>query len=514
MSPARSIPTRAGGFASWLMRWLPPLVTPAGQISLPISGRAEQFLVAAILLGSDGTDERLVGEALACDPALTLWATLRSAQSGDAEILSLEPLSEWLAAATLEKFSTPSCATPCQDSAPDSDPTAAAKSADGWADLAAESLAIASLAARVAEHRKLDFQRAYFLGLLHLAAGWLAKSSTSASRPALEAALPAGLAESLAAIHTSAAAGAAGKITTAEHSVAAAIRLAGSKGSPGRALAGFKFNRREYAAQVAAARGDWLSPSGSGTLSALVRKLNRLQALEQDFQRTLENEKLDALKELAYGAGHEINNPLANISARAQTLLQLERNPDRRRLLAAIHTQAFRAYEMIADMMLFARPPQPRREAVELGPLLREVVDELVPQARSTNTELILRLPAAPVTICADKTQIAVAVRAVCVNALEALTSGGRVDVELHEPTSLSNTAQLTISDTGPGIAEETRRHIFDPFYSGREAGRGLGFGLSKCWRIVTMHGGQVAVESSPGKGAQFTISLPKSNGR
>ena len=76
------------------------------------------------------------------------------------------------------------------------------------------------------------------------------------------------------------------------------------------------------------------------------------------FEERLEQEKLAALKELAYGAGHEVNNPLANIAARAQTLLEDEVDPERRRKLIAIHRQAMRAHEMIADLMLFARPPQ------------------------------------------------------------------------------------------------------------------------------------------------------------
>jgi signal transduction histidine kinase len=68
---------------------------------------------------------------------------------------------------------------------------------------------------------------------------------------------------------------------------------------------------------------------------------------------------------------------------------------------------------------------------------------------------------------------------------------------------------QIVISDDGPGIAPELHSKIFDPFYSGREAGRGLGFGLSKCWRIVTLHGGWIDVSSQPGQGTTFTLGLP-----
>jgi signal transduction histidine kinase len=70
--------------------------------------------------------------------------------------------------------------------------------------------------------------------------------------------------------------------------------------------------------------------------------------------------------------------------------------------------------------------------------------------------------------------------------------------------------ADLLVTDTGPGIPEEIRTHLFDPFYSGREAGRGLGFGLSKCWRIVELHGGTIEVSGGDGKLTCFAIRLPR----
>jgi len=81
----------------------------------------------------------------------------------------------------------------------------------------------------------------------------------------------------------------------------------------------------------------------------------------------------------------------------------------------------------------------------------------------------------------------------------------------LSNPQSAIRNPQfvLTVTDTGPGIPPEIRPHIFDPFFSGREAGRGLGLGLSKAWRIVQMHGGTISVESESGTGARFIIALP-----
>jgi signal transduction histidine kinase len=231
------------------------------------------------------------------------------------------------------------------------------------------------------------------------------------------------------------------------------------------------------------------------------------------FDERLEQAKLEALKELAYGAGHEINNPLANIAARAQTLLEDERDPERRRKLVAIHRQAMRAHEMIADLMLFARPPAMNVAEFDLARVVRAVVDEVREIGVERGIELECETGDVPLVIVGDETQLGVAIGAVAKNAIEAVGASGRVDVALRRSTIGDETwAEVIVRDNGPGISAEVRRHLFDPFFSGREAGRGLGFGLSKCWRIVTQHGGSVAVNSVGGAGAEFTISLPLDN--
>src|SRR5688572_22062713 len=109
--------------------------------------------------------------------------------------------------------------------------------------------------------------------------------------------------------------------------------------------------------------------------------MDSLHQLPPDLQALLEREKLEALAEFAAGAGHEMNNPLAVICGRAQLLLDGERDPRRRRELAIIHTQAMRVYEMIADLMLFARPPQPQLSQVDAAEVCRQALDEIAPQA-------------------------------------------------------------------------------------------------------------------------------------
>jgi C4-dicarboxylate-specific signal transduction histidine kinase len=103
-----------------------------------------------------------------------------------------------------------------------------------------------------------------------------------------------------------------------------------------------------------------------------------------------------------------------------------------------------------------------------------------------------------------------VAVQAVGQNALEAVDEGGHVHILVRrsEPAD-EEWGEISIRDDGPGIPADVREHLFDPFFSGREAGRGLGFGLCKCWRIVNEHGGQVTIQRPAEGGAEISIQLP-----
>jgi signal transduction histidine kinase len=228
---------------------------------------------------------------------------------------------------------------------------------------------------------------------------------------------------------------------------------------------------------------------------------------QAEYSARLERDKLEALKELAYGASHEINNPLANIAARAQSLLEDETDPERRRKLISIHRQAMRAHEMIADLMLFARPPKLKLASCDVPQLVRRVVDEHAAVAAERDIVVECEL-AGGSCVLADDTQLAIAIAALLTNALEAIGADGRVRVAVRSLPDDPPRIVISVTDDGPGISDKVRAHMFDPFFSGREAGRGLGFGLSKCWRIVTEHGGQVAAHNSGRRGAEFSIIL------
>lgn len=227
-----------------------------------------------------------------------------------------------------------------------------------------------------------------------------------------------------------------------------------------------------------------------------------------DFDRRLRDAKLAALAEFAAGAGHEINNPVATILGRAQLLLKSEADPSRRRALATIASQALRIRDMIGDLMLFARPPEPQPAWTDLARNAAEVCAPFAERAAEAGVSLRLECDEA-VLIYADPLQIAVALTAVVENALNAVDRGGTITVHIEESNGLPT---ATITDNGPGFTDADREHAFDPFYSGRQAGRGLGFGLPKAWRIITLAGGTIDITSQPGHTA-VRLSLPRPAG-
>lgn len=219
-------------------------------------------------------------------------------------------------------------------------------------------------------------------------------------------------------------------------------------------------------------------------------------------------ERLESLAEFAAGAGHEINNPLGTILGRVQLLLPGERDRERQRLLQTIGAQALRVRDMIGDVMLFARPPQPQPVEVPLASVLERVESRFASELAALHLEVDREVPR-DLVVFADATQLAVVWSELLRNALRASPAGGRLTMRARRAEGAGSLVEFSLADQGDGLSEVDRRHLFDPFYSGRQAGRGLGFGLCKCWRIVTNHGGCLHVENQPGGGVLATVHWP-----
>jgi signal transduction histidine kinase len=158
--------------------------------------------------------------------------------------------------------------------------------------------------------------------------------------------------------------------------------------------------------------------------------------------------------------------------------------------------------------MLFARPPQPEFADCNLVKIIRTVVGQL--QKTFTGMEVVLNLPTTTVTSFADESQLSTLVSHLLRNAFEAGLDNegpdGAITVQLACDTEFA--ASLSVTDNGPEIPAKIRKHLFDPFFSGRQAGRGLGFGLCHCWQIVRMHNG-ILMQESVEQGNRFLAVLP-----
>lgn len=222
----------------------------------------------------------------------------------------------------------------------------------------------------------------------------------------------------------------------------------------------------------------------------------------------LQQAKLRALAELAAGAGHEINNPVATILGHVQLLLARETDPERRQSLATIGGQAYRIRDMISDLMLFARPPEPRRQTIDLSAAVVETAGKLQPDLGDGCRIEINASTSVP--IWADRVQVHVVISSLIRNSVEAIEGRGVVRVRSSAAVREGVAGGLLeVSDNGTGFSELEREHLFDPFFSGRQAGRGLGFGLSKCWRIVSLHGGAIWMDSNPEQGTKLSVFWP-----
>jgi signal transduction histidine kinase len=484
---------------------LPTLTAQAAEWRLPLPDQAAVQLLTCLFAPSQRRRVECLSQTLKGYPSFLVWVVCRDAAHAADPPETIGQLANRFSPELLSELNW--------SDAGRSGNRWLSSSEKRWASLTERSLRVAELAATMAGETsassgasRRQSGQAYLLGLLHGACDWLSSCGPAVrvSRGATRASpLPDWLVRSLQSLQLEADDG--GAIAVVRQAVAQCATRGDEHAVTSPAADGKQKESADECCLVGA------------ILPQVVTTLRRLEQLESRFEATLEQEKLESLREFAYGASHEINNPLANISTRAQTLLREETNPEKRRRLATINAQAFRAHEMISDMMLFAKPPELVPELVEVQELVRASTGELQPQADQQGTKLVFQMPPVPVMFEGDRVQLIVALRSLCVNALEALGSGGTVEIRVGTlPASAYDEepwVEISVADNGPGIPPHVRRHLFDPFFSGREAGRGLGLGLSKCWRIVTLHGGCIDVVSQAGQGAVFSIRLPRRPG-
>jgi len=236
---------------------------------------------------------------------------------------------------------------------------------------------------------------------------------------------------------------------------------------------------------------------------------NLLGELRADFDYELRDAKLAGLAEFAAGAGHEINNPLAVISGNAQLILAKEDDPGTQKSLHTIIRQTKRIHDILQGTRHFARPPLPMKETIEPARWLPAVVAGYEPEADPKGLSLTID----PTTIDrtwkleADPLQLRQILGQLIRNGIDAAPRGGWVRVSVE---ATLRSFRIIVEDNGEGPKPEHLEHLFDPFFSGRSAGRGRGIGLSIAWRLAQLNGGDVRYCRITDGPTRFVLSLPR----
>ncbi|HLC42557.1 MAG TPA: ATP-binding protein, partial [Methylomirabilota bacterium] len=221
--------------------------------------------------------------------------------------------------------------------------------------------------------------------------------------------------------------------------------------------------------------------------------------------RLSESEQLAAVGELAAGVAHEIRNPLAAI-VNATTLFTREESltpAERMHTLDAVKKEAKRLNTILSDFLSFARPREPKR----VRGSIRDTVEHVVTLLRSEqNGHVQVEVAVDPTvpSFAFDPDQLTQVLWNIALNGVEAMGGQGRLRMDVAWKNA---EAVITISDEGPGIPLEERGRVFQPFFSKKRGGTGLGLAVAR--RIIAAHGGSIDLESNPGRGCRFIIRLP-----
>ena len=249
-----------------------------------------------------------------------------------------------------------------------------------------------------------------------------------------------------------------------------------------------------------------------------------LTQVEQREERERLRDRLASLGEMAAGIAHELKNPLAGIEVMAGLLRrQVPDSADAPSLLADIMSEAKLANAIVVDMLEFVRPIRLQMEQIDIVDVLRQSVSQSqVHPARGQST-VLLNLHGGLPMIDGDHTQLCQVFTNLLTNAFEALGGQGRVtiiaagEVEEQDPAFAADRPAPTpvvvidVADTGPGIPPDLNDRIFNPFFTTKTTGSGLGLPIVR--KIVDAHEGRIDLTSEPGVGTRFRITLPVSSG-
>jgi signal transduction histidine kinase len=237
----------------------------------------------------------------------------------------------------------------------------------------------------------------------------------------------------------------------------------------------------------------------------LALALENAQLVSERAQR----ERLAGLGQMAAVIVHEVKNPLGIIRVAAGTLKQRARDDASIELAACVEDEVDRVDATVRRLLELARPPQPRFADCDLERMIEQTLDRLRPDLQAAG--VIVRTELAAVRARVDADELRRALLNLLLNARAAMPDGGTLAVRLRPPppaaTGPGRSVEIDVEDSGVGMDEATRRQLFRPFFTTRHGGTGLGLAFVK--RVVEDHRGAIRVESQPGRGSLFTVTIP-----
>ena len=237
-------------------------------------------------------------------------------------------------------------------------------------------------------------------------------------------------------------------------------------------------------------------------------------------EHLLRAQRMESIGTLAGGIAHDLNNILAPILMSVEMLQMKTADPETNRWLSMIRENADRGSELIKQVLTFARGMQGERIPVQLKHILKDLISVLK-ETLSKSINIKFDIANDIWTVMADPTQVHHVLMNICINARDAMPSGGALSISAKNVTLDENYARMeadvrpgrfaliTIADTGTGMTPRVKERIFDPFFTTKDVGKGTGLGLSTALTIVKSHGGFMNVYSEPGQGTRFSIYFP-----
>jgi len=240
--------------------------------------------------------------------------------------------------------------------------------------------------------------------------------------------------------------------------------------------------------------------------------------LEESREQLFQSQKMEALGQLTGGLAHDFNNLLTAILGACELAIRNIDDPDKvRRMLDGVRNSAQRGAGLTKQLLAFARAQQLEIQQIDLKSFFADVTTLLRPSLRS-NIEVITEFSDQLWAIDADAGALELAILNLAFNARDAMKDGGALKICAHNevlngvPDGLRGEhVALQVSDTGEGMSPDVMDRVFEPFFTTKSFGEGTGLGLSQVFGFSKQIGGAITVESSPGKGATFTLYLPAS---